>query len=220
MNGIASSPDGVGVLGIAISSPTIGVMGVGSGNGYGLFSEGPAKVAGNLTVTGTINGAVGASMIDHPLDPANKFLSHTFVESSEMKTIYDGVVELDGKGEGTVELPDWFEALNGDVRYQLTPISELAPLFVRSKVKSGRFLIAGGAAGQEVKPAGHGHPQGRLGRGAPIPVEEAKKGDVKGRYLHPEEHGQKASKGIKLPKAAQRALAEPPKAPKAPNFAS
>ena len=28
-----------------------------------------------------------------------------------MKNIYDGVVTLDGKGEATVQLPDWFEAL-------------------------------------------------------------------------------------------------------------
>lgn len=159
----------------------------------------------------------GRFKIDHPLDPANKFLSHSFVESPDMKNIHDGVVTLDGSGEATVELPDWFEALNRDVRYQLTPIGEYAPLFVRSKVKSGRFSIAGGAAGQEVSWQVTGIRKDAWAEAHRIPGEEAKKGDVKGRYLHPEEHGQKATKGIKLPKAAQRAIAKAPKAPTLPS---
>jgi len=41
----------------------------------------------------------GSFKIDHPLDPANKFLYHSFVESPDMKNVYDGVVTLDAKGE-------------------------------------------------------------------------------------------------------------------------
>lgn len=37
-----------------------------------------------------------------------------------MKNIYDGVVTTDAQGRATVQLPDWFEALNTEFRYQLT----------------------------------------------------------------------------------------------------
>ena len=65
--------------------------------------------------------------IDHPVNPADATLLHAYVASDDMKTVYDGVVVLDGAGSAWVELPDWFEALNGDFRYQLTPIGAAAP---------------------------------------------------------------------------------------------
>lgn len=46
-----------------------------------------------------------------------------------------------------VELPAWFEALNGDYRYQLTPIGDAAPLYVAAEVADNGFRIAGGRAG-------------------------------------------------------------------------
>jgi len=73
-------------------------------------------------------------MIDHPLDPANKYLYHSFVESPDMKNIYDGTVTTDGAGLATVTLPDWFEALNRDFRYQLTVIGQFAQAIVAGKV--------------------------------------------------------------------------------------
>jgi hypothetical protein len=41
-----------------------------------------------------------------------------------MKNIYDGVVTTDGSGYAVVEMPPWFEALNRDFRYQLTPVGQ------------------------------------------------------------------------------------------------
>jgi hypothetical protein len=55
-------------------------------------------------------------MINHPVDPASKYLYHSFVESPEMKNVYDGTVILDREGRATVAMPDWFEALNRDLR--------------------------------------------------------------------------------------------------------
>jgi hypothetical protein len=52
--------------------------------------------------------------IDHPLDPVQKYLYHSSVESSDSKNIYDGVIILDSNGEAVVALPEWFEALNRD----------------------------------------------------------------------------------------------------------
>ena len=46
-----------------------------------------------------------------------------------MKNVYDGVIELDNKGEAKVQLPEWFSALNKDYRYQLTAICAPGPNF-------------------------------------------------------------------------------------------
>src|SRR6185437_16449716 len=81
-----------------------------------------AKVTGNLTVQGTIYKSAGGFRIDDPLDPEHKWLSHSFVESPDMKDIYDGVAVLNESGEAEVVLPEYFQALNKDYRYQLTCI--------------------------------------------------------------------------------------------------
>ncbi len=71
--------------------------------------------------------AGGSFRIDHPLDPEDKYLYHSFVESADMMNVYNGTVTLDGDGGARVRLPDWFEALNRDYRYQLTPIGAQLP---------------------------------------------------------------------------------------------
>jgi hypothetical protein len=114
-----SSGSGIGVYGYsdtatgvyAFSESGTGVYGF-SESGYGVYSNGKAFVSGDLDVNGTLSKASGSFKIDHPLDPANKFLYHSFVESPDMKNVYDGVVTLDAKGEATVSLPDWFEAIS------------------------------------------------------------------------------------------------------------
>jgi hypothetical protein len=113
--------------------------------GHGFFG-------GDLFVVGSCCGAgAGLSRIDHPLDPANKYLSHSYVESPDMMNIYNGNVTLDTKGEATVALPEWFGALNKDYRYQLTAVGAPGPnLYVSKKVENNRFSIAGGSPGMEV----------------------------------------------------------------------
>ena len=61
-----------------------------------------------------------------------------------MKNIYDGVAVLDENGEATVTLPDWFEALNQDFRYQLTCIGGYAPVYVAGEISGNHFRIGGG----------------------------------------------------------------------------
>src|ERR1017187_7194131 len=86
-----------------------------SGNGYSGFFQGDLlNVVGSLAVSGAIVAGIKDFRIDHPLDPANKYLYHASVESSEMMNIYTGNVTLDGSGAASVDLPAWFEALNGD----------------------------------------------------------------------------------------------------------
>jgi hypothetical protein len=105
---------------------------------------------GNLTVGGNISKGGGSFRIDDPIDPNNKYLYHSFVESPDMMNIYNGVVTVDANGEATVTLPAWFEALNMDFRYQLTCIGGYAPVYVASEVSGNEFRIAGGRSGLKV----------------------------------------------------------------------
>ena len=147
-------------------------------------------VSGNLSIGGNISKAGGSFKIDHPLDPANKYLYHSFVESPDMMNIYNGVASLDGEGEATVKLPDWFEALNRGFRYQLTAIGAPGPnLYVAEEVTSNHFKIAGGKPGAKVSWQVTGVRHDAWADAHRIPLEVAKIGDEKGKYLHPELFG-------------------------------
>ena len=142
---------------------------------------------GNVVVYGDVSKFSGSFKIDHPLDPANKYLYHSFVESPDMKNIYDGVVTLDSQGQAIVELPPWFGALNSDYRYQLTAIGAAAPgLYISQEVTNGRFAIAGGVPGQKVSWQITGIRQDAWAKAKRIPVEEEKAESDKGYFLYPE----------------------------------
>ena len=133
---------------------------------------------GNVFVTGTLSAATTLFRIDHPLNPKNKYLMHASVESSEMKTFYDGVVTLDAKGRATVRLPKWFEALNKDVRYQLTPIGAPAPnLHIAGEVAKNQFKVAGGAPGMKVCWQVTGIRQDKSAKDQPLAVEQDKRSE-------------------------------------------
>ena len=103
------------------------------------------KFWGNLAITGALSKGSGTFVIDHPLDPKNKLLYHSFVESPDVKNIYDGIATLDSKGEATIQLPAYFELLNTDFRYQFFPMGSAMPdLFIKQEVKGNKFTIAGG----------------------------------------------------------------------------
>jgi hypothetical protein len=111
------------------------VLGDNTAGGYaGIFS-------GKVRVTGTLEKLGGGFQIDHPVDPANRCLYHSFVESPDMMNVYNGNVSTDADGNATVELPSYFEALNRDFRYQLTAIGEFAQAIVAEEVMDGRFKI-------------------------------------------------------------------------------
>jgi hypothetical protein len=111
-----SGPGGYGIVATGGSGLPSGSAGLFRGNVEinGSLSVFGVGSAGNITATGTKN-----FKIDHPLDPENKYLLHASVESSEVLNIYSGNTLTDAKGETIVTLPEWFEALNRDVRYQL-----------------------------------------------------------------------------------------------------
>jgi len=109
------------------------------------------EVNGNLNVTGSITAGTKDFKIDDPVDPEHKDLYHASIESSEMMDLYTGNAVLDANGEAVVQMPEWFEALNQDFRYQLTAVGAPGPnLYVKEKVRNNRFRIAGGVPGGEV----------------------------------------------------------------------
>lgn len=135
---------------------------------------GTATVNTNLYVNGAIYKGVDYFRIDHPLDPHHKYLLHAVMESSDMKNIYDGVVVLDGHGEAVVELPQWFEALNKDFRYQLTCIGGSAPVYIAQEIQDNHFRIAGGKPGLRVSWQVTGVRHDRFAVEHPMQVEERK----------------------------------------------
>jgi hypothetical protein len=155
------------------------------------------RVTGNMNVQGTLSKSAGSFRIDHPLDPEGKYLSHSFVESPDMKNLYDGVVRLDANGNASVEMPGWFEALNQEFRYQLTGIGTASPnAYVAEEIKENRFVIAGGTPYAKISWQVTGTRHDAYARAHRIPVEEIKGADEKGRYLTPEAFGKSRDAAI------------------------
>jgi len=162
---------------------------------YGVFSEGDFGASGVKTF-----------LIDHPLDPTNKFLKHFSIESNEVLNIYRGTVVCDANGEATVVMPIYVEAVNKNYSYQLTPIGSFAGLFIKEKLNNGQFKIAGAQPNMEVSWELVGerndaylikHPEKRE-------VEVEKKGSAKGTYISPELYGK--PKDLKMVNFSQEAI--------------
>jgi subtilisin-like proprotein convertase family protein len=155
-----------------------------------LVVSGNAAVDGNLYVDKDLN-VHGAKLfkIDHPLDPANKYLNHSCVESNDVMNLYNGIVMLDEKGDAVVAMPDWFEALNRDFRYQLTCVGGFSPVYVAEKISGNRFKIAGGKPGLEVSWQVTGVRHDPYVEKNRILVEEPKPEAERGKYLYPEGYG-------------------------------
>jgi hypothetical protein len=174
-----------------------GIVAAGGGGSNGAVSGFAGVFSGDVQVTGQLSKGSGSFKIDHPLDPENKYLYHSFVESPDMKNIYDGVVRLDSNGEATVRLPDWFGALNTDFRYLLTSIGAPSPtLYIAEEIADNRFKIAGGTPGMKVSWQVTGVRQDSYANKHRIPVEEAKPESERGTYLHPESFNQPEEKNV------------------------
>jgi len=204
VRGVNKGTDGFGV----------GVWGSHDGNGwgvygssvsgfgvYGLSTSGFAgRFDGDVLVLGTLSKSGGSFKIDHPQDPANMTLSHSFVESPDMKNIYDGVVVLNNRGQAIVTLPSYFNALNQDFRYQLTCIGGFAPVYIAAELESSinaqQFAIAGGTPGLKVSWQVTGIRHDAWANKNRIPTEEYKSPAEQGRYLNPESFNQPKEMGI------------------------
>ena len=160
-------------------------------------------VAGNMNVTGSISKGGGSFKIDHPLDPENKYLYHSFVESPDMMNIYNGVATTDERGLAVVELPEYFEALNRDFRYQLTVVDDSENDFILAKVyrKIGvdaplQFTIRTSVPHIEVSWQVTGIRKDAWAEKNRIPNSVDKVGAEKGKFLHPEAFGKPVTQGV------------------------
>ena len=149
-----------------------------------------------MQVLGVLTKLGGSFKIDHPLDPENKYLSHSFVESPDMMNVYNGNISTDGNGLAVVELPDYFESLNRDFRYQLTVIGQFAQAIVAEKVKNNRFTVKTSSPGVEVSWQVTGICPDAWANKNRIQVEEPKSEKERGHYLHPESFGKEKERSI------------------------
>jgi hypothetical protein len=168
----------------------------GDGVYVGLVGGDAGYFNGSVQVTGNLSKGGGSFKIDHPLDPQNRYLYHSFVESPDMMNVYNGNVTLDAQGEAWVELPAWFEALNRDYRYQLTCIGGFAPVYIAQEVQDNRFKIAGGEPGLKVSWQVTGIRHDPYAEAHRIPVEEDKPPEERGTYIHPKAYGQPETMGL------------------------
>jgi hypothetical protein len=198
-------PHGIGVLGFGGDEITSGERGgtaiYGQGGqpfgsaikGLGGFFSGDVEVFGNFNVIG---GGSKNFKIDHPLDPENKYLYHAAIESSEVLNVYSGNITTDGNGEAVVTLPDWFEAINKDFRYQLTVVGTFAQAIVGNKIKDNRFTVKTNAANVEVSWQVTGIRSDAAVLKHPFKLEEAKPKSERGSYLVPDAYNQPEERGI------------------------
>ena len=157
---------------------------------------GNPTVSGNLSVTGTLSKGSGTFKIDHPLDPENKFLFHSFVESPDMMNIYNGNIITDANGDAEVKLPSYFEALNTDFRYQLTVIGQFAQAIVAEKIKGNQFKIKTDKPNVEVSWQVTGVRNDPFANKNRVVPEVEKSASEKGKYLYPEAFGKSKETGI------------------------
>ncbi len=188
----------VGALGSNPDSTSYGYLGGADRAVYG-FNTQAGKYAGyfqgSVHISGALSKGGGSFKIDHPLEPEHKYLYHSFVESPDMKNIYDGVVTTDENGFAEVVLPEWFEALNKDFRYQLTVIGRFAQAIVEEEIHNNRFTIRTNFGHVKVSWQVSGIRKDPWAEANRIPVEEVKPSEEQGTYLHPLEWGQPEEKG-------------------------
>ena len=217
---IGESGMGNGVIGFTVSPTSSAILGTNTGQGNGVtgisngcsFPEGCFAGAGiygentaggyagyfngNVYVQGTLSKSAGSFTIDHPLDPANKYLQHSFVESPDMMNVYNGNITTDAQGDATVMLPDYLEALNQDFRYQLTVIGQFAQAIVATEIQNDRFTIKTDKPFVKVSWQVTGIRHDPYANDHRIQVEVDKSPSERGQYLYPQGYSQPAASSV------------------------
>ncbi|MES2775005.1 MAG: hypothetical protein V4722_12515 [Bacteroidota bacterium] len=167
--------DGTGFVGINIANPTERL-----------------HIGGDMTATGT-----KMFTIDHPLDPANKMLHHFAIESNEVLNSYSGTTTTGTNGKVIVNLPDYFEAINKDFRYQLTVIGSFAQAIISKKISSNQFEIATSLPGIEVSwEVKAVRNDAYMQKEFAVKTEEMKPPKLKGKYFSHVAYNQPAANGM------------------------
>ena len=162
------------------------------------------RVQGNVTTDGNLTAfGIKQFKIDHPLDPENKYLYHAAIESSEVLNVYSGNVVTDAIGQAVVPLPNWFESINRDFRYQLTVVGTFAQAIVGDEIKNNRFTIRTSAPGVRVSWQVTGVRSDVVMLKHPFKVEKEKPDVERGTYLSPESFNQPEEKNVLYVKRPQ-----------------
>jgi hypothetical protein len=156
-----------------------------SGNVLTLTTGKDAYFADDVHVGGDLSKGGGSFRIDHPLKPETHFLFHSFVEAPERLNIYKGR-GLTVNGKFTIELPDYFEALNTNIEYNLTPIGINANLWVSKEYQNNKVEVASNVD-CEFSWIIYGVRKDPYALAKPMEVEVEK--NIKG-YLYPELYGE------------------------------
>ncbi len=190
-NQTSGNSGGAGVLGYAATASGQGVVGWSTGGAgvLGFSGTGDAVFAlGTFRASGT-----KSFVIDHPLDPANKFLQHYCCEGPEPMNAYSGIVTSDARGYATVKLPAYFQSINRDFRYQLTVIDDGVD-FVQAKVvreiTDNAFTLRTSKPNVKVSWEVKAVRNDAWCRAHTAPIEFAKRPDERGKYLAPQLFGQ------------------------------
>ena len=189
--GQSDSTSGIGVIGYAAAAggTNYGVYGYsGSPEGYAVYASGRLAASG-----------IKQFHIDHPLDPENAYLNHYCTEGPKPTNAYSGNVITDARGYATITLPDYFESINRDFRYQLTVIDS-SDDFVLAKVvreiQNNQFVIRTSKPFVKVSWRVEAIRNDRWVREYGFQTEQDKAGDLRGKYIHPELYGQPKELGI------------------------
>ncbi|GIV17070.1 MAG: hypothetical protein KatS3mg022_2505 [Armatimonadota bacterium] len=187
--GWASATTGstTGVYGQSNSTAGFGVYGwkPSGGSGYGVY------YVGGLAGTGT-----KSFQMDHPLSPETHFLNHFCTEGPEPYNAYSGNVTTDAQGYAVVQLPDYFEIINRDFRYQLTCIGQFAQAIVAEEIRNNRFVIRTDKPYVKVSWRVEAIRNDRWVQEYGYEAEQPKPAEYRGKYLHPELYGQPKELGI------------------------
>ena len=194
--GISNRAGGIGVRvwGLndsdALISFSNGAAGIWLGALYAGLFYGDVKINGNLTAS------TKSFKIDHPLDPSNKYLNHSSVESPDMKNVYDGVVVLDDKGEAVVVLAPGLRPLTRIFAINLPPSVLLDQTCISQRKLRTSVLKLPGSSGMKVCWQVTGIRHDALAQANPLVIEQDKLANERDYYLHPEAHGYPAQKSI------------------------
>jgi len=155
-----------------------------------------AAFMGDISITGVLAKGSGTFKIDHPQDPENKYLIHSFVESPDMMNVYNGNITTDAKGFATVSLPTYFQTENVNFKYQLTVIGQFAQAIVFTEVDNNQFQIQTDKPNVKVSWQVTGVRNDKFAVANPVIPELEKSANDKGKYIHPELFGKPITSGI------------------------
>lgn len=109
-------------------------------NGY--FNGENGKFSNNLDIEGDLNVQGNKNFkIQHPLY-SDKYLYHSCIESNEVLNKYSGIAITDETGRAEVVLPDYFDKINRNYRYQLTVIGTFSQAIISKEIENNKFEIS------------------------------------------------------------------------------